>query len=59
MKLNIDFDKIDEKNRMKLVKGSVIPRPIAWITSLNEDGSINLAPFSYFNVISPTLLSCR
>ncbi|MEG0496383.1 MAG: flavin reductase family protein [Carnobacterium sp.] len=56
-KLKIDFDKIDEKNRMKLVKGSVIPRPIAWITSLNEDASINLAPFSYFNVLSPTLVA--
>ncbi|WP_414838871.1 flavin reductase family protein [Carnobacterium sp. TMP28] len=55
-KLKIDFDTIDETSRMKLVKGSIIPRPIAWITSLNENGSINLAPFSYFNVISPTLV---
>lgn len=55
-KLKIDFDTIDEKSRMKLVKGSIIPRPIAWITSLNENGSVNLAPFSYFNVVSPTLV---
>ncbi|SEK61861.1 NADH-FMN oxidoreductase RutF, flavin reductase (DIM6/NTAB) family [Carnobacterium iners] len=55
-KLKIDFDTIDEASRMKLVKGSIIPRPIAWITSSNENGSINLAPFSYFNVISPTLV---
>lgn len=55
-KLKIDFDTIDEISRMKLVKGSIIPRPIAWITSLNEDKSINLAPFSYFNVVSSTVV---
>lgn len=55
-KINLDFDFLDEKTRSKILKGSVIPRPIAWITSLNSDGSINLAPFSFFNVISPSLL---
>lgn len=30
---------------------SVIPRPIAWILSENEDTSFNLAPFSYFNAV--------
>jgi len=28
----------------------VVPRPIAWVTTLNEDGSVNAAPFSFFNV---------
>ena len=28
----------------------ILPRPIAWVTTLNEDGSVNAAPFSYFNV---------
>lgn len=28
----------------------VTPRPIAWVTTLNEDGSVNAAPFSFFNV---------
>lgn len=28
----------------------VTPRPIAWVSTLNEDGSVNLAPFSFFNV---------
>ncbi len=30
----------------------VIPRPIAWITSVSVDGIINLAPFSHFNICS-------
>lgn len=29
----------------------VTPRPIAWVTTLNEDGGTNAAPFSFFNVI--------
>ena len=28
----------------------VTPRPIAWVSTLNEDGGVNLAPFSFFNV---------
>lgn len=28
----------------------ITPRPIAWVSTLEEDGSVNLAPFSYFNV---------
>ncbi len=28
----------------------VTPRPIAWVTTLNEDGTVNAAPFSFFNV---------
>lgn len=34
------------------MSATVMPRPIAWVTSLNEDGSVNAAPFSYFNVLS-------
>ncbi|MEN3040299.1 MAG: flavin reductase family protein [Bacteroidia bacterium] len=32
--------------------GSVIPRPIAWVTTMDKEGRLNLAPFSYFNVFS-------
>ena len=28
--------------------GTVVPRPIAWVTSLDSEGRLNLAPFSYF-----------
>jgi flavin reductase (DIM6/NTAB) family NADH-FMN oxidoreductase RutF len=36
----------------KLLVGSVVPRPIAWVTTLNEAGKVNLAPFSWFTVAS-------
>lgn len=35
----------------KLLTGSIIPRPIGWISSISEDGINNLAPFSYFNML--------
>jgi len=39
--------------------GSVIPRPIAWVSSISGDGEWNLAPFSFFNVatVTPPVLS--
>lgn len=32
----------------KLISGTVVPRPIAWVASLNDDNSVNLAPFSSY-----------
>ncbi|MEP9348824.1 flavin reductase family protein [Xanthobacter sp. KR7-225] len=37
----------------KLLTGIVVPRPIAWITTLSATGSVNLAPFSAFTFVSP------
>jgi flavin reductase (DIM6/NTAB) family NADH-FMN oxidoreductase RutF len=37
----------------KLVTGIVVPRPIAWVTTLSPDGIVNLAPFSAFTFVSP------
>lgn len=41
-----------------ILAGLVVPRPIAWVTTLNENGSVNVAPFSFFNVFGdePPLL---
>jgi len=33
-----------------ILAGLVTPRPIAWVTTLNEDGGVNAAPFSFFNI---------
>lgn len=35
----------------RLLTNLVVPRPIAWVTSLSQDGVINLAPFSFFNAV--------
>jgi len=35
----------------KLLTNLVVPRPIAWVTSQNPGGVVNLAPFSFFNAV--------
>lgn len=37
----------------RLLTGIVVPRPIAWVTSLSDGGKVNLAPFSAFTFVSP------
>lgn len=43
----------------KFLIGSVVPRPIALVTSQSEEGLVNVAPFSFFNIVSsePAILS--
>jgi flavin reductase (DIM6/NTAB) family NADH-FMN oxidoreductase RutF len=38
----------------RLLVSIVVPRPIAWVSTLGADGSHNLAPFSFFNVVGGT-----
>lgn len=46
-------DDLSIKQGYKFLTGSVIPRPVAWITSLNEpDAIVNAAPFSFFSIAS-------
>lgn len=47
-----DAAKIDHQQTYRLLVGSVVPRPIAWVSSLNAAGVPNLAPFSMFTVVS-------
>lgn len=48
-----------ERENYKLLVGSIIPRPVAFVTSVAEDGTINGAPLSYFNIVSsnPPMIS--
>ena len=36
----------------RLLAGSVVPRPIAWVSSRSPEGVDNLAPYSFFNVVA-------
>lgn len=47
-----DFTKLDTRERYKLMIGTIIPRPIALVTTVDENGSFNAAPFSFFNCLS-------
>ena len=41
----------------KVMIGSIVPRPIGWVSTVDEQGQANLAPFSFFNEIGRA--SCR
>jgi len=45
----IDLDGKHAEHAYSVLTAIVAPRPIAWVTTLNEDGSVNAAPFSFFN----------
>jgi flavin reductase (DIM6/NTAB) family NADH-FMN oxidoreductase RutF len=46
-----DFAALSPDNRYKLLTSTVVPRPIAWITSQDAEGRLNAAPFSFFNAL--------
>ncbi|MDX1991819.1 MAG: flavin reductase family protein [bacterium] len=63
MEFNFDAqpDVLPHQSTYKLLTGSILPRPIGWISTIDEAGRYNLAPFSFFNVVCPqppTILFC-
>ena len=49
--MNIDPNALTPAEQYKLLAATVIPRPIALVTTLSRDGRDNAAPFSFFNVM--------
>jgi flavin reductase (DIM6/NTAB) family NADH-FMN oxidoreductase RutF len=49
---HFDFSTLDARARYKLLIGTVIPRPVALVTTLSLDGIPNAGPFSFFNVLT-------
>ncbi|MEI5993394.1 flavin reductase family protein [Candidatus Enterococcus mansonii] len=48
--LHYSAKSLSQKQAYKFLSGSIIPRPIAWVTTLNADNkTVNAAPFSFFN----------
>ena len=50
----INFDEADNRTRYKILTSSVGPRPIAFASTVDKQGNVNLSPFSYFNTFSST-----
>jgi len=50
----VEFNPIDvpQRDLYKLLIGAVVPRPIAWVSTISPDGVPNLAPFSFFNGVA-------
>lgn len=51
--MRIDPSDLAAEQAYRLLTGIVVPRPIAWVTTLSGDGIVNLAPFSAFTFVSP------
>ena len=47
----IDFAQLSSYERYKLMASLIVPRPIALVTTLGADGTVNAAPFSMFNMM--------
>ena len=47
--MQFGFERLSEDQRYKLMLATVLPRPIAWVTSQDSNGLVNAAPFSFFN----------
>ncbi len=53
-KVVLDPAKLEAVDGYKLLIGLVVPRPIAWVGTRDEDGRPNLAPYSFFNGVAAT-----
>lgn len=55
----IDPAQLSERENYKFLTGSIIPRPVAFVTTISGTGILNAAPFSYFNIVSsnPPMIS--
>ena len=47
-----DFADLAPRDRYKLLVSTVVPRPIAWVVTRDDQGLVNAAPFSFFNAVS-------
>lgn len=50
--MEINLMDLEPRHAHDFLTSSIIPRPIAWVSSINNDGQTNLAPFSFFTGVS-------
>lgn len=57
--IHVDGEGLDTETAYRLIIGCVVPRPVAWITTMGADGHVNAAPFSSYNYVatSPPMIA--
>jgi flavin reductase (DIM6/NTAB) family NADH-FMN oxidoreductase RutF len=50
--MEIDLSTLEARDAHDLLTSALIPRPIAWVSSISAQGQVNLAPFSFFSGIT-------
>ena len=48
----LNFAELTAREAYKVMIGTIVPRPIAWVTTVSPDGVVNAAPYSFFNCLS-------
>ncbi|MBU2961298.1 flavin reductase family protein [Citreicella sp. C3M06] len=56
--MELDLARLNPKDRYKLLSATVTPRPIALISTVDANGVLNAAPFSFFNVFGEDPATC-
>ena len=58
--MQFDFEKMTPMQCFEFLTGTVVPRPIALITTQSPEGTLNAAPYSFFNImgIEPPVVAC-
>ena len=57
--ISITPGEMHPRDAYRLLISALVPRPIAWVSTMGADGTLNLAPFSFFNAVGgtpPTLM---
>ncbi len=57
--ISFGLKELEGRDGYRLMASLVTPRPIAWVSTVGKNGTVNLAPFSFYNAVSgrpPTLL---
>ncbi len=49
---HFDLGAMTKGDTYKLLASVILPRPIAWVVSKSQDGALNAAPYSFFNILS-------
>jgi flavin reductase (DIM6/NTAB) family NADH-FMN oxidoreductase RutF len=49
--MELDLEGLHASRAYAILASLVTPRPIAWVTTIDRDGAVNAAPFSFFNVL--------
>ena len=49
--LELDPNSVDVRALFNIMTGSIVPRPIAWVSTLDLEGRRNLAPYSMFTAV--------
>ncbi len=57
--VRVDAKELDAAETYRLTVGSVVPRPVAWVTTVGPGGRVNAAPFSSYNYVAtdPAMLA--